>query len=317
MAVQYFIQQTAEQHGHDPYQNFSHPLLGVSFSDENNGTIVGGTGTIARTTDGGITWNEQVSGTTALLYDVYFTNESSGIVAGSYGTILKTTDGGASWNNLSSGTSANLYGVSYLDINICTVVGENGTILRTTNGGSTWTQQVSGTETILSDVCFIDPNKGTVVGTSGTILRTEDGGSTWTKQISGTTNNLYTVFFLNQEIGAVVGSNGTILRTTNGGVTFTEEDLSENAPEDYYLSNNFPNPFNPSTTIHYSIPYPSNVKIKIYDVIGNEIATLVSEEKQAGSYEAVWNADGLPSGVYFYQLRAGEFMQTKKMILLR
>jgi len=83
------------------------------------------------------------------------------------------------------------------------------------------------------------------------------------------------------------------------------------------LYQNYPNPFNPRTTITYQIPELSFVTIKVYDVLGNEIATLVNEDKPAGSYELIFDATALPSGVYFYQLRAGSFVETKKMLLLK
>ena len=88
-------------------------------------------------------------------------------------------------------------------------------------------------------------------------------------------------------------------------------------PGFFILCQNFPNPFNPVTTIKYSIPHTSFIKLKIYDILGKEISTLVNEEKMAGTYEINWNASNLPSGVYFYQLEAGGFFQIKKMILLR
>lgn len=88
-------------------------------------------------------------------------------------------------------------------------------------------------------------------------------------------------------------------------------------PERYYLSNNYPNPFNPSTTIKYQIPELSYVTLKVYDVLGNEVATLVDEYKPAGIYEITWHPEGLVSGVYFYQMKADEFIQTKKMLLLK
>jgi predicted secreted protein len=86
---------------------------------------------------------------------------------------------------------------------------------------------------------------------------------------------------------------------------------------DYELSQNFPNPFNPSTTIKYSIPQTSKVVIKVFDVLGNEIKTLVNEEKSAGEYEVEFNGAGLPSGIYFYQLNTGQYSATKNMILLK
>jgi len=88
-------------------------------------------------------------------------------------------------------------------------------------------------------------------------------------------------------------------------------------PTAFSLFQNYPNPFNPSTKIKYSIPQSSNVVIKVFDVLGNEIETLVNEEKSTGTYEVTWYAEQLPSGVYFYQLKAGSFMETKKMILLK
>lgn len=85
----------------------------------------------------------------------------------------------------------------------------------------------------------------------------------------------------------------------------------------FNLEQNFPNPFNPSTVIKYQIPTLATVSLKIYDVIGNEIAILVNEEKDAGSYEVEFNAQNLSSGIYFYQLVINEFVNTKKMVLIK
>lgn len=88
-------------------------------------------------------------------------------------------------------------------------------------------------------------------------------------------------------------------------------------PAEFNLAQNYPNPFNPTTTIQYSIPKSVNVEIKVYDVLGNEVTTLVNVEKPAGVYEVEFNAKNLSSGIYFYKLSAGSFTETKKMILLR
>ena len=85
----------------------------------------------------------------------------------------------------------------------------------------------------------------------------------------------------------------------------------------YSLKQNYPNPFNPSTRIQYAISSRQLVTLKVYDVLGKEIATLVNEEKSAGSYEIEFNASHLASGIYYYQLRAGDYVETKKMILLK
>jgi len=88
-------------------------------------------------------------------------------------------------------------------------------------------------------------------------------------------------------------------------------------PNKFELSQNYPNPFNPSTRIKYQVAINSQVSLKVFDVLGNEVATLVNEEKPAGNYEVEFNASQLSSGVYFYKLTAGSFTDTKKMILLR
>jgi len=88
-------------------------------------------------------------------------------------------------------------------------------------------------------------------------------------------------------------------------------------PEKFSLDQNYPNPFNPSTTINFSVPSSEFVTLKVYDVLGNEIETLVNEEKPAGKYEVDFNAVELSSGIYFYMLQVGNFLETKKMILLR
>jgi len=85
----------------------------------------------------------------------------------------------------------------------------------------------------------------------------------------------------------------------------------------YSLLQNYPNPFNSTTKIKYQIPELSFVTFKVYDVLGNKITILVNEEKPAGSYEVEFTAKDLPSGIYFYQLKAGNFAETKKMILLK
>ena len=91
----------------------------------------------------------------------------------------------------------------------------------------------------------------------------------------------------------------------------------EIAPSVFSLSQNYPNPFNPNTTIKYSIPLSSNVVIKVFNVLGDEVTTLVDAQKQAGTYELTFNAENLSSGVYFYQLKAGTFIETKRMILIK
>jgi len=99
----------------------------------------------------------------------------------------------------------------------------------------------------------------------------------------------HSVYFTDKNTGWAVGYNGTILHTTNGGVTFIEEEEIDEIPTSYSLTNNYPNPFNPNTKIKYSVPQTSNVVIKVFDILGNEIETFVNEQKPIGNYEINFN----------------------------
>ena len=115
----------------------------------------------------------------------------------------------------------------------------------------------------------------------------------------------------------MVGDYGRILKTINGGVTFNEENNLNEIPNEYSLYQNYPNPFNPNTNISFSIPQSNFVQIKIYDVVGGLVDVLVNEEKPAGVYNIEWNANHNPAGIYFYQMKAGNFNETKKILLLK
>ncbi len=112
----------------------------------------------------------------------------------------------------------------------------------------------------------------------------------------------------------LVAPDGFYKFVVENSVTNSEDDFH---PEVFYLSQNYPNPFNPATTIKYSIPASSFIQLKVYDVLGNEISTLINEEKSSGNHEVTFDAAGLPSGIYFYTIEAGLFTESKKMILLK
>ena len=224
------------------------------------------------------------------------------------------------------GVTNELLDVTFTNMNHGIIVGVNGTILITTNGGATWTIQLTSITDRLIEVTFTDSANGIVVGYN-TILKTEDGGITWIPQEVITSNLLYSVSFTDVNNGWIVGARGTILHTTNGGVTFIEDEEDYFAqPKEFLLQQNYPNPFNPSTSIQYAISSTQFVTLKVYDLLGREVATLVNEEKPAGSYNAQFTISNLPagrqgvqlsSGIYFYKLQAGDFIETKKMILLK
>jgi hypothetical protein len=109
-------------------------------------------------------------------------------------------------------------------------------------------------------------------------------------------------------------SKKTIVYDTFGDITRVS-DLE--IPTEFTLYQNYPNPFNPSTTIHYSIPNSQFITLKVYDILGKEIATLVNEYKIAGNYEVVFNASNLPSGMYIYRLQGQNVNLVKKMMLIK
>ena len=103
----------------------------------------------------------------------------------------------------------------------------------------------------------------------------------------------------------------------NSVITSVKENLNSTIPEEFTLFQNYPNPFNPVTTINYNLPVAGKVSIKIYDILGNEVADLVKEEMPAGRYSVEWNASKYASGMYFYRIQIGNLIQTKKMVLIK
>jgi photosystem II stability/assembly factor-like uncharacterized protein len=300
-------------------------LYAVSFSDANCGTVVGSFWSgwdrciFLRTTDGGNNWFSQSGDPNSMFFGVIFTDAKNGTAVGASGDILRTIDGGNYWGHqYRSGNSGGcLLGVSFADANNGAAVGNSGTIVRTTNSGITWMSQSSGTTNDLYGVCFTDAYNGTVVGAKGTILRTTDGGDHWISQSSHRIDGLADACFVDAHTGWVVGGNGTILRTTNGGVTFVEREKIDEVPTEFSLSQNYPNPFNPSTTIKYQLPKSSVVRLSVYDILGREVSILLNERRDAGVHEVKFDAAGLSSGVYFYRIQAGSFVETRKLLLLR
>lgn len=155
-----------------------------------------------------------------------------------------------------------------------------------------------------------------VCGSSGMIYSSRDGGDDWTRMNSTTTHNLRALSFWNEKRGFAVGDSGTILFTSNGGLTDVG-DREGRHPENFNLQQNFPNPFNPSTIFQFTIKNSQFVELKIFDILGREIATLVNEYRRAGNYEAQWDATNFPSGIYLYRLKAGSVVESKKMVLLK
>jgi hypothetical protein len=123
-----------------------------------------------------------------------------------------------------------------------------------------------------------------------------------------------------------IGTSSGVILYKEGGVLTSIEESSQNkyVGTNYTLAQNYPNPFNPSTIIKYQIPQVSvgtenipSVQLKIFDILGRQVATLVNEKQNPGNYEVEWDANNQPSGVYFFQLKTDNYVETKKMVLLR
>jgi hypothetical protein len=97
----------------------------------------------------------------------------------------------------------------------------------------------------------------------------------------------------------------------------TSVEQYDELPNGFVLEQNYPNPFNPTTVIKFQVSSSKFVSLKVYDVLGREVKTLVNEKLEAGSYETTFDATGLASGIYFYRLQSGEFVSTKRLLLLK
>ncbi len=192
------------------------------------------------------------------------------------------------------------------------------TILRKSMFDTVWHEVSTGIlrDGTLFNVSTPSANVIYVCGGNGMIYKSSNGGDTWLDQTVPTARNVNAIFFYDEKHGFAVGDSGLILYTSNGGLTGVG-DWEGFPPTNFMLEQNYPNPFNPSTNISFNLPSRSFVSLKVFDVLGKEVASIVSEILSAGNYSRQWNAAGMPSGVYFYRLQAGSYIETKKLVLLR
>ena len=203
--------------------------------------------------------------------------------------------------------------------------GSVGGVYISSDNGNNWTLS-------LNDAwinSFLTLGSNIFAGSVGNgVWRSTNYGNTWTQINDGLGSGAYNVLSLgtdDQYLFAGTVSSSIWRRPLSQVVTDVNEEINI-LPEQYYLEQNYPNPFNPYTTIKYSIPNITlsgnaiegfRVQLKIYDVLGNEVATLVNEEKAAGFYEVQFDASNLSSGIYFYKLSASSFTEIKKMTLIK
>jgi len=292
------------------------------FLDNQSGFLCGTQGQIAKSTNGGMTWQIQQSGTTATLREIFFFDINIGWCVGYNGTILQTLDGGTTWTQQNSGTTSHLFGVQFADETNGWVVGDRGIILKTANGGVP-VELTSFIAESLSGRIQLKWSTATEINNVGFEVERCFKNSEWIiigfVEGKGSTTEIQHYIFIDDLFS--VNSEIVYYRLKqidyDGQFQYSFEIEISIPPAAFNLEQNYPNPFNPTTTINYQISELSFVTLKIYDALGNELVTLISEEKPAGNYEIEFNAANIPSGIYFYTLTAGNFIQTKKLVLLK
>ncbi len=308
-------------------------LSGICFI--NNTGYMSGAGffnpAFLKTTNRGDNWINIPLDTNLDLGDVDFINENSGYAVGNR-IILKTTNGGETLQQ-SIFSYYYLFSVDAIDSNIAFAAGyitnsNNCLILKTENSGKTWFVNYINSSTNLNVIKFINPVLGFAAGGKGIILKTADGGISWKEQVLVDTSEFYDIFFLNENTGWAVGQiypGGLLYKTTNAGESWVLENTLTEKPTEFSLLQNYPNPFNPTTKIKYKLGNPSEVELKVYDIQGKEIKTLVKGTFETGVYEVEFDGSSLSSGVYFYKIDVmtlntviiNKYTESRKMIFLK
>ena len=230
--------------------------------------------------------------------------------------VFRSSDNGTTWTAANNGlTNPNITTLQVDGTNI--FAGTTNSIFRSTDKGITWTALNSGLQ-INAVISFAVYGADLFAGTynNGIFLST-DNGTSWSSVDSGFSNlPVQSLSVSGSYLFAGIIGGGVWMRPLTEMITGVN-DTKNNLPLNISLYQNYPNPFNPTTTINYEIPKSGLVTIKVFDELGREVATLVNEEKPVGRYSVNFNGSNLTSGVYYYRLQAGNFTQTKKLILLK
>ncbi len=292
-------------------------IIGENFAGTN--------GQIFKSTNGGQNWVRVFFSAYKGIECIKFINNFTGFACGS--SFWKTTDAGNSWNEKTIPYYYHQYSICFLNENTGYMVGVNS-IAKTTNSGDNWIVQTPNINSYLMSVSFININTGMIVGDGNTILRTTNGGENWLNISRPGFDYLGEVQMLNSDTVFCAGwiydttYRSLVLKSYSGGMTMINN-YSNEYPAYINLYQNYPNPFNPSTKIKFDIaPLLRGAgvvwtELKVYDITGRQIQTLVNEKLNPGTYEVTFDGSNYASGVYFYQLKSGEFVSTKKLILLK
>lgn len=280
---------------------------------------------LRRSFDGGENWNVLPIGTEEYARGLFVNNEIlwlMGYVSGY--KFYKTSDFGNSFDLLYSGySSSNAVNKPISALNneyiFLAMRGNNPNgILRSTDGGETWEQVLfRRVATVLTNTDGLILTGSTVASIYDTnkIYLSNNYGNSWDSLAQPTKWGIYITDMVKDKAKKYFfGTSGDGLYEIEI-ITGVEEQWAQIFHSN--LFQNFPNPFNPKTSIQYSVSGRQFISLKVYDLLGSEVATLVNEEKQAGNYEIEFDASNLTSGIYFYQMKTGELTHTKKMILLK
>jgi len=297
-------------------------LNGINFYN-NSGIIVGGFFSNGRlitlkTTNAGINWIKTFDTIFVFgLNSVKLINSNTGIATGDYGGIMKTTNGGNNWLIQTVG-GQNLNSVDFVDSLNGLISGTNGRIIKTTDTGVSWIIQTTGSPYDLNGVRYFNLRSAIAAGENGAVLKSTNGGINWTAQARISTNYFNSVNITNINTSYAFGDFGSIMKTNNAGLVSIKETNQISAPNEFKIINIYPNPFNPRTVINYQLSISNFVSLKVYDVLGNEVANLVNEKKNPGSYKVEFNGSKLSSGIYFVSLLVnGNVIDTKSMVLVK
>ncbi len=249
---------------------------------------------------------------------------NSGPGGESYGTTLRTNNGGMSWDTLSYNSSTSLYKVKYYNADYGYSVSKRtmaydmpvNEYLGLFNGVSSisFTADNIAPSSVIGGILYL--NGENFVVTSSHRMKRLSGDTTHYILSRGTEGDAAVAFESVPERWNWILTSGNHLYQSMDIPTAVDR-VSNARIKSYSLAQNYPNPFNPSTTISFSLPWKSLVSLKVFDVMGRDVATIVSEEIAPGNYSRQWNAGSMPSGVYFYRLNAGAYTETKRLILLR
>jgi len=285
---------------------------------------------ILKTTNAGSDWiSQNDSSLIGILSSddwVDFANPDVGYISGfdrvNYiDKLYRTENGGKDWNIM---FDAWVFPSAY-DYNIALCYSCTGKIYRTIDSGHSWELFNTPVTFRPSYIEFIPGNPSNVWQSArNDLMFSSDTGRTWTVDYTSPNYIFREIKFTDSNYGWLIGYDSSysykIFRTTNGGhggIVSVEDNNDNYTISNFILEQNYPNPFNPITKIEYQLPEPGFVTLKVYDILGREVVKLVNEEKLAGTYEITLYAEQLPSGVYFYRLQAGDYVETKKMILLK